>query len=293
MISEFYLLCYERQLIWQRKKAGLKELTKDVKLARSFYCNMYRELDRGTQYFRANLIHHRSRTGVNYELEEVLWDSICYRLVNKIETFERHGRIPCREEWEEFVHGTFQPLWDSDNVVFTSAHQNMGKDRYLATMNSLWENDGKLVKDMASDLSDARDLKSCYNVLRQVNNVGKFLAWQVVCDLVESRVIPFSEDDWVQLGPGAISGLKAIFPSVNGRDLVDKSILLRQLQDKVYQALGITFPRFLDREITLKNIEHALCEFELWEFGSVCDFLFTYLDSCVQFTSCVLLQIKI
>jgi hypothetical protein len=160
-------------------------------------------------------------------------------------------------------------------------------------MNSLWENDGKLVKDMASDLSDARDLKSCYNVLRQVNNVGKFLAWQVVCDLVESRVIPFSEDDWVQLGPGAISGLKAIFPSVNGRDLVDKSILLRQLQDKVYQALGITFPRFLDREITLKNIEHALCEFELWEFGSVCDFLFTYLDSCVQFTSCVLLQIKI
>ena len=104
LISEFFLLCYERQLIWHRKRAGLKHpLTKDVKLSKSFYCNVYRELDRGTQYFRSNLIRCRSRVGggsSRYDLEEVLWDSLCYRLVNKIETFVRFTKIPNREEWE-------------------------------------------------------------------------------------------------------------------------------------------------------------------------------------------------
>lgn len=99
VISEFFLLCYERQLIWQRKCAGLTELTKDIKLSKSFYCNVYRELDRGTQYFRSNLIQCRNRVDGRYDLEEVLWDSICYRLINKIETFGRYTKIPSREEW--------------------------------------------------------------------------------------------------------------------------------------------------------------------------------------------------
>ena len=105
LVTEFFLLCYERQLIWQRKKQSTtQELTTDVKLGNRFFCNVYRELDRGTQYFRSNLIHNRitkspsNKDGV--KLEEVLWDSLCYRLINKIETFESYGRIPCREEWK-------------------------------------------------------------------------------------------------------------------------------------------------------------------------------------------------
>ena len=124
LVAEFFLLCYERELIWQRKRSGLKDLTRDTKMAHSFYCNVYRELDRGTQYFRSNLIHHRSRvSGGSFDLKEVLWDSLCYRLVNKIETFEAFGRIPCREEYQDFAHGTFLRLWNSDTPVFTGAHQ--------------------------------------------------------------------------------------------------------------------------------------------------------------------------
>jgi hypothetical protein len=270
-ISEFFLLCYERQRIWQRKRAGLKELTRDPKMAKNFYCNVYRELDRGTQYFRANLMYHRSRADGKFDLEEVLWDSLCYRLVNKIETFEKFGRIPKREEFKQFARGTFQTLWENETVVFTSAHQCMGKDRYIATMESLYKKDGRLIKKLASSISSAKDLQTCYKVLLQVDNVGKFFAWQVLCDLLEAKVIPFNENDWVKLGPGAVGGLKAVFgkAAVKSADFVPLTKLLHGIQDQVYRALGLTFPKFMGREITLKNIEHALCEFCKYTNGHV------------------------
>lgn len=68
--------------------------------------------------------------------------------------------------------------------------------------------------------------------------VGRFLAWQIFCDLMEANVLKFKSnntytyvhtytiflhdlhmsmyvvgsDDWVLLGPGALSGLSLIFP---------------------------------------------------------------------------------
>ncbi|KAL7486084.1 hypothetical protein ACHAW6_011682 [Cyclotella cf. meneghiniana] len=279
LITEFFLFCYERQLVWKRKRSGVldgENLTKDGKMARNFFCNVYRELDRGTSYFRGNLIRHRTRSngshcGAGYNLEEVLWDSICYRLVNKIETFERFGSIPYRREWNAFVHGTLKPLWKGYDIVFTGAHQTIGRDRYLDTMNSLCENDGAFLKELAGQISRAADLRTCYNTVLRVRNVGNFLAWQVICDLMEARVVRFAEDEWVKLGPGAINGLKVIFGDSlkKGPELLKKAVFLRVIQSHVYQAMEITFPRFIGRDMTLKNIEHALCEFCKYKNGSV------------------------
>lgn len=138
----------------------------------------------------------------------------------------------------------------------------MGRDRYLDTIESLLKEDGKLLKKLTVEISSAKDLQSCYKTLLKVKNVGKFLSWQVLCDLLESHVIPFSEDSWVKLGPGAIGGLKSIFgESISGKDILQKSKTLRKMQRDVFYALGIEFPKFIGRDLTLKNIEHALCEF--------------------------------
>jgi hypothetical protein len=169
------------------------------------------------------------------------------------------------------VHGTLKPLWEGEEIVFTGAHQTIGRDRYLDTMNSLWENDGAFLTKLAVQISKAADLRTCYNTVLQVRNVGKFLAWQVICDLMEARAVHFAEDEWVKLGPGAINGLKVIFGDSLKKcpELLEKAVFLRVIQDDVYQAMGIAFPRFIDRDMTLKNIEHALCEFCKYKNGSV------------------------
>ena len=138
----------------------------------------------------------------------------------------------------------------------------MGKDRYLNTMESLVKEDGKLIRKLASEMLYAKDLESCYKIIMKVDNVGRFLGWQVLCDLLESHVIPFSEDSWVKLGPGAIGGLKCIFGGlISRKDCFQMSMTLREVQSDVFRALGIVFPKFIGRDLTLKNIEHALCEF--------------------------------
>jgi hypothetical protein len=38
--------------------------------------------------------------------------------------------------------------------------------------------------------------------------------------------------------------------------------LLREKCDDVYNAMGLVFPKFHGLSITLKHIEHALCEFQ-------------------------------
>jgi hypothetical protein len=38
--------------------------------------------------------------------------------------------------------------------------------------------------------------------------------------------------------------------------------LLREKCDDVYNAMGLVFPKFHGMPITLKHIEHALCEFQ-------------------------------
>ena len=114
-VGHFFLFCHERQCIWERRNADeYRPWTEDERLHGGVYCNVYRELDRGTAYFRAQLLKsageqpieavaawkrlgekgqgkEKERIGtVSLEsfLVEVLWLSVCYRLVNKIETFE-------------------------------------------------------------------------------------------------------------------------------------------------------------------------------------------------------------
>lgn len=200
----------------------------------------YRELDRGTCYFRSQILDLWSSSSrpdmiQSAWIEKVLWASVCYRVVNKIETFEvsfqpRSARITCtcectshaclcktiiqalggiptREEWTIF-QSKFRKL---PPPVFTSAHLNPGVNRYLEAMQFLKTNvSSKAVK--LFEASQARDLEKCFNIIREIPHVGNFFAWQVTCDLLESKCLaPCTDNDWTMLGPGAKSRFLWIF----------------------------------------------------------------------------------
>jgi hypothetical protein len=154
-----------------------------------------------------NLFEKYSRNGVIDEklwLEKILWGSICYRLVNKVETFLQFGGIPELEQWPTFKHFFLND--EKIKCKFTGAHQTMGERRYIETMSTL---DEASLKDYANDMfqrSKARKLKDCCKILETIPNVGRFLAWQITCDLLESKCLaPCSENDYATLGKGADS----------------------------------------------------------------------------------------
>ena len=275
-IGEFFLFCHERQMIWfKRKNEESRPWTQDPILASKHFTNLYRELDAGTVYFHRRIIESRklaveaskgNQKGFEYYyLMETLWASICYRLLCRVQTFEKLGGIPHAYEWEDFKKG-LKKLQKEGGAIFTGAFQVMGYPRYVKTLDGLQENERIVLDKLAKriqKLNSSGDLQGITKELQDIENIGPFLAWQITCDLLESNVIPKCNEadaDWVELGPGAKHGLNYIFGK-HGRDEVYLCRLMRDNQDAIFDMLKVKFERFDDRELSLKVLEHAICEF--------------------------------
>ena len=111
-------------------------------------------------------------------------------------------------EWQSFRSAMKQAA-DKGVVLFTGAHQVVGLRRYIETMTELCKKDAKMLGKVSREVLECcekRDLEGCFLAVQGIKNVGPFLAWQIVCDLMESQCLkPCTEDDWTKLGPGAES----------------------------------------------------------------------------------------
>jgi len=271
-LAEFLLFCHERQKIWTRRKQGVPmPWSKDTLLTTRHFTNIYRELDAGSVYLRRHILNLKKSTekvvleGTDSFATDVLWASICYRCLCRIETFEALGGIPTIPQWEEFRKG-LSAMHKNGDKLFTAAYQVMGFKRYVECMNFLHGDNCDVLNRLSGMVINAGDegnLEKCTKSIQNLPNVGEFYAWQVTCDLMESGVIKGCEEassDWVQLGPGASNGLKYIFSkSFYSQNFLCK--LIRDKQKDAFKALGVDFIRFDQRDMSLKVIEHALCEF--------------------------------
>ena len=108
----------------------------------------------------------------------------------------------------------------------------------------------------------------CQTVVLTIPNVGDFFAWQIICDSLESKILGWNTDNqWACLGPGAKNGLRRIFCLETTRGELKHTRLLRDLcnpkgSKSGFAKLGVKFPAFLLKELSLKNVEHALCEYD-------------------------------
>jgi hypothetical protein len=139
----------------------------------------------------------------------------CVRGSNRISScsrFHSHpiqqnfGCIPEISKWKEFAE--YLELQHQNNVIiFTDAHKVGGLRPYIENMDELYEANGRKVTKVSQEIFKYcrnKDLKSCFQAVENLKGVGPFTAWQVVCDLMESQCLkPCTENDWVELGPGA------------------------------------------------------------------------------------------
>ena len=87
--------------------------------------------------------------------------------------------------------------------MFTDAHQTCGLGPYLQYMSKLTQKIKKINKVIIKCCNE-NNLEGCFTAIMAIDGVGKFIAWQVICDLMESQCLkPCTENDWTKLGPGA------------------------------------------------------------------------------------------
>lgn len=268
----FWEFIYERQEIFKRRYIDKSPdpWTTDPILRDYKFTNVYRELDRGTLFYVDNILKPAEKVWEDGNhrggWEQLVMDTLVYRHFNHIPTWEAIvGHLHARQ-WREMEYA-LQRL----PQVYTNAHNVTGfqwAGSVQKTVNSMylvhdmWDTH---LPEMASKLYSLKDDmgKTWEHMTKEVAGLGGFTAYEVVVDLSYSYLTGYTDDDWVNPGPGCRRGLNRIFPGLgNNLELCRRKIeQLRAAQKEYFKAYDLDFFFWQGKELTLRNIEHSLCEF--------------------------------
>jgi len=263
-LREFML---ERHRIWQKRQAGEPApWTTDPVLGKYRFTNIFRQLDKGTLALNAMLQPERIlwEHGTNPFFQRdrgcvIVANIIWYRSFNR---FEHATDVGFCYTWEEVM----EKLWDlkekQDKRIFTSAHMTTGRagEDKLTTYAELVEEAYNQSYEIYNLCCETRSIEQVFYRLQDLPTVGRFIAYEMACDL---RFQPFMSPvndslTWANMGPGAKRGMRRLGMEADTQDegLISMQALFEQLRPTFehFEPLGFPFE--------LREVEHSLCEFD-------------------------------
>ena len=257
----FWNFTVERHRIWW-KKTVLQEPSPwtDDKILRQFhFCNIYRDLDTGTIWYREHVV-----SGAQ-SLANALWATIVYRLVNSVEIFEQLGPASFdRRRWRGMIAEirARDILLNSEAyLTFPWPHKYTGEGSRTARFEYIL---GRLELEfdgVVQDLHDAKTLQEVGERLKDIYGIGPFLSLQIYRDLILAGYLNFNTNDWVEIGVGALNTLRALYGEKARSDKQRRSLIykLTGAQDRQLGRRG--WEDFEARDLTACDIENCLCEY--------------------------------
>ena len=196
--ESYWKFAAERQQVFFRKLEGLSApWTTDPILARHKFTNAYRASDRVSQYLIRHVIYEGDQSP-----EEVFFRTICFRLFNKIETWNlleaKLGTVSYADysfsRYDQVLAGALSSgtriysgayIMPSGRTSFGYPQKHRNNLRLLERMM-----DGEVPRRIA----DASNMGQAFELLRSYPTVGNFLAYQFVTDLNYSKSHRFLRD---------------------------------------------------------------------------------------------------
>ena len=220
----WYFVCERMNLFWNKREfPDEPELwTDDEKLKKGAYTNVYRVLDRVSQY----LLQHVIYDGVLRDPQRDFFRIMLFKLFNSPETWEslpKHMRELPRSGWgKEWTNldTHFESLYSKGKIfrgayIMPSAYASQ-RPHCVYSFRAMLEILHDLLSWKGGDINAVQQLRECdtmeqaYNVLRKFPGIGPFLAYQFVADLNYAWGF-WDEDEFVALGPGARRGVDLCF----------------------------------------------------------------------------------
>lgn len=270
-VEQFFALAHERYLIKLRRELALprSEWTADPVLQRYRFCNVFREDDKTTRWFRQWV-----RDPLRNDARRVLLSTIIFRWFNLISTGEK--LLPMLQA------GTFNPTLMRHELAATSplvtgaymikTPTGMNKlEGIIWCVNRLID-DG-IVERIADELETEGfdpSLQWMHAVLCEAPYMGPFMSYEVVTDLRHTCLGRHATDveSWASPGPGCARGLGWLlfrnperFDRNSEKDL---ALMGHYMLDLLGDSRNPAFwppdwPRWEMREV-----EHWLCEYDKW-----------------------------
>ena len=159
--ADFFLFMFERQSLWKRRQEGQPAPWTKLDVFQKFnFCNVYRELDRGTAFLHAYIVKlwHELQQPTHNNITErewmthVLWVVFCYRTVNRVATFGITGFPKLDSSTVQSFLRKCHNVREEQGVFFTGAHQTTNMNEFAARLQKMSRNDFQAIQDVVDQL---------------------------------------------------------------------------------------------------------------------------------------------
>lgn len=273
-MTEFIPAELDRYCYWQTERESIRikkesavlspPWTDDPILQEFKFCQVFREDDRTTRWFRTHI-----REPMRNE-EDVLMATIIFRWFNLIETGRTLIDHDLLRKWNRkkaIYEITKQPKWITGAYIIKTPN---GMDKVTGVaecVSHIWKARESILSRLHENLVKGESsLEATWLILRDYPYMGPFMAYEVVTDLRHTYLLENANDimTWANAGPGAMRGLNRL----TGRplDYSRKSHpWCEEMQDLFKQVKKVLAPSIIFRNganYEMREIEGGLCEFD-------------------------------
>jgi hypothetical protein len=275
----FFADAEERQKIYRRKQRHEPfPWTADSVMQRVYLCNVFREQDRTTTWFRENV-----RDKFSQDAAKSFASIVLFRWFNRIETGEFLFKRPVFSSWLDLLlrgeSGRDAGEWLSDTIeenlyppYFTGAYM-IKADNDIKKHLSVSTAASNVVKGYFERARAEQNpvffdtLEKWTDWLTGFHGLGGFMAYEIVTDLRWTIVAEGSKDimTWANIGPGCARGLSRLYYDDHTHAHDFMSDKYRAL-DVMRWLLGLSkseeyWPQD-EVKWEMRDVEHWLCEFD-------------------------------
>jgi hypothetical protein len=258
-ITDLLDFAIEREQIRLNREAGLEPpWTKDPVLQSYFFCNVFREDDKLTRWFKNNI-----RDAVAEDPERSVLACTAFRWFNF---------IPSGEILRPYLLGT----WDSSAAEsdFSALKQVVGGAYLIKSPTGKNKTKGLLecIDRVAVEAHDIGwmsvkmgwTLEEMHQKLMEFPYLGRFMAYEIVTDLRHTCVLREASDimTWASAGPGCARGMGWVVaddPSEFNYGSQRHQRAMLELMREILDCMQSDWP--WPRTWEMREVEHVLCEF--------------------------------
>lgn len=277
-LEKFFDIAYERHMIYVKKEILKEEKpwTDDPIFQTNRFCNVFRKIDKVSQYLINNVIKPNENNDLLYK------GIIIAKVYNRISTI---SRLIKEDVLFPVTHMDYQRLMDvlvdivdSGNPVFTSSYtvnplqiNKIYYPKYLTGIVIAKQLDEKL-GDLDLKLSYCISMQSVFNDLLKITGIGKFNAYEYVTDFCYAdrywaKIRPKDYYTWGNFTIGSLRGLKRLVGlSPHAKVKLDVPKLTQEILERWTKDHTQNYPfheafRMFD-DLSMREVEHWLCEYD-------------------------------
>jgi len=265
-IFKYYFEFIKERMDIFRNKYENKQFpyTSNEILLNSKFTNVYRILDRVSQYLIKNVIYQWM-----YKSEDILFRILLFKIFNKIDTWEYIENTVWEINLRTFNPSKFTKILDErkkEDTIFNWAYimtwshsqYKSFKSKHEVRLNVIQKE--FIENSLFKKIVQAKSLEWIYSLLRATPLIGDFLAYQYTIDFNYSNVINFDENSFVKAGIWAQRWIKKCFRDYNW-SFENAIIYTQENFEKLCNQYEIGPIRLLPwRAPTLIDLQNCFCE---------------------------------